>query len=965
MATARIKFLLEGLDETLAALARVQQELDSIGSGGRSPGGVVMPGGGVAGGALGPGLPSAPGSPVTVHGQPTRTLDPAASLGGVAGTPVANAAAAIGQAASVPAASGPGAAGKGASGQGGGQASPTMAPGGSGFGGGSAPVPGVMPVGQISMKELITAAGVTQAVSQVTGLVGQAGATGFSAATEGKAPQWQGMIRPTATAGATVLGLIGGFIFSGGNPVVAGVSAVAAGQAADAWGAAHEAEFELSRMREATARKAEALGLTGDPGNSLKPELRAMDQGFRTGRVISPQFARSVRNSTSGEIYDETLEFLNTAQYSQRAIARRSRLPWLTAESSPKELLDLATMQAIDDPIAGLNHVRGLRQQAMNDGNFDFALQAAKREQTLERFATQAAVMETQGRRAGAGLMASLASAPFRGLAGVEDTQRAGAAASQVMRAKAGELLRVANAANSPLDQAKAAEMFAQADMMDSQLEMSRRGAVSGYNDAMYGAGMGAAEREFAIGVRSGESVSARSAQEAKRLKARRLEQEIARQRASGGISPEAEAAMQSEIAQLRQEAAVDAPDRARAANLATSLSRVTSLASISLAGQAGAALYGGLREQAKMASTEAASLREQAELYRQMAESSRAAGNAAEARKATEEQNSRSMQAQVKEAEAYLKTISAVAAVSQTRAVVEGQNYRIALAVGEGGINAARKLYTSIDAQATSLRDEERKLSDLRQRYSEDSEPVRAQQELIAGKRAQLAETQTQMGTMAISAQDREKSANLATRRALLSMGYGGSQGDMRKTIKEQMGLVDQQLNEQQAMRAEAERRGPLTASARAAFAEQRQGLIMQMAQLQEEYYEGFEGRIVSQVFNRPTGAGAMATANSTVMEASRAGVQHARFGGTEAQTRARRDQMYNLQERAVMPGNQPQGTGGRMAGAAMADGGNSEITITIRMVDGNGNSLRENRVPLSQANNIILESGNPHKRN
>jgi len=906
MATARIKFLLEGLDETLAALARVQQELDSIGSGGRSPGGVVMPGGGVAGGALGPGLPSAPGSPVTVHGQPTRTLDPAASLGGVAGTPVANAAAAIGQAASVPAASGPGAAGKGASGQGGGQASPTMAPGGSGFGGGSAPVPGVMPIGQISMKELITAAGVAQAVSTGAAFAGQAGAIGMSAETEGKAPQWQGMVRSGLAIGGTIVGAaIGagiGFFGGGGvGAIPAGAAgAVAGNQVGDNIGKAFEPKSELSQMQEAVARKMVAYGL-----------------------------------------------------------------PSLTRNFSPAEVLDAVTMQAIDDPIGGLNHVRGIRMKALSDGNYEFAYKALKREQTLERFATQAAVMETQGRRAGAGLMASLASAPFRGLAGVEDTQRAGAAASQVMRAKAGELLRVANAANSPLDQAKAAEMFAQADMMDSQLEMSRRGAVSGYNDAMYGAGMGAAEREFAIGVRSGESVSARSAQEAKRLKARRLEQEIARQRASGGISPEAEAAMQSEIAQLRQEAAVDAPDRARAANLATSLSRVTSLASISLAGQAGAALYGGLREQAKMASTEAASLREQAELYRQMAESSRAAGNAAEARKATEEQNSRSMQAQVKEAEAYLKTISAVAAVSQTRAVVEGQNYRIALAVGEGGINAARKLYTSIDAQATSLRDEERKLSDLRQRYSEDSEPVRAQQELIAGKRAQLAETQTQMGTMAISAQDREKSANLATRRALLSMGYGGSQGDMRKTIKEQMGLVDQQLNEQQAMRAEAERRGPLTASARAAFAEQRQGLIMQMAQLQEEYYEGFEGRIVSQVFNRPTGAGAMATANSTVMEASRAGVQHARFGGTEAQTRARRDQMYNLQERAVMPGNQPQGTGGRMAGAAMADGGNSEITITIRMVDGNGNSLRENRVPLSQANNIILESGNPHKRN
>ena len=229
MATARIKFLLEGLDETLAALARVQQELDSIGSGGRSPGGVVMPGGGVAGGALGPGLPSAPGSPVTVHGQPTRTLDPAASLGGVAGTPVANAAAAIGQAASVPAASGPGAAGKGASGQGGGQASPTMAPGGSGFGGGSAPVPGVMPIGQISMKELITAAGVAQAVSTGAAFAGQAGAIGMSAETEGKAPQWQGMVRSGLAIGGTIVGAaIGaGIGFFGGG----GVGAIPAGAA--------------------------------------------------------------------------------------------------------------------------------------------------------------------------------------------------------------------------------------------------------------------------------------------------------------------------------------------------------------------------------------------------------------------------------------------------------------------------------------------------------------------------------------------------------------------------------------------------------------------------------------------------------------------------------------------------------------------------------------------------------------
>jgi hypothetical protein len=280
------------------------------------------------------------------------------------------------------------------------------------------------------------------------------------------------------------------------------------------------------------------------------------------------------------------------------------------------------------------------------------------------------------------------------------------------------------------------------------------------------------------------------------------------------------------------------------------------------------------------------------------------------------------------------------------------------AIIYGEGGrsVVEANLTYASAAASSMSARQAERRKL-LAAGFAPDSKEVLELDSQIAdlqNRRSQYART---AAVQPMSAAQEIGLSNLQTNLQLMKTGYG-SFGEVRQNLSDQIGLLSGYLNDLENNRKAQQANGNWTPGMERDFTLTRNQYKMQMAQLANEYQNGWDQRLINEAYNMPGFGGQIFGAAFTHREASIAGVDHRAFGGTEQQTRGMREQTLNLDH--MMTGNP------RNMSRLVNMSGNGEpepqrVEITLKIDQTPGFNLRATSTQVTNQRTSVNFNDNP----
>lgn len=238
---------------------------------------------------------------------------------------------------------------------------------------------------------------------------------------------------------------------------------------------------------------------------------------------------------------------------------------------------------------------------------------------------------------------------------------------------------------------------------------------------------------------------------------------------------------------------------------------------------------------------------------------------------------------------------------------------------------------------------------------YDENHERVRDLRQKQAASRVSAAEQRSQLASVPLSPEQREKRAELQAEASITQMGLG-SFGDFRANLQQQMGLATERLRDIDSRERELKKQGiQITPEMKAQFAEQRAQAKVDLAGLFMQYEEGWDQRLISEVYNMP-GNASLIMSQFTHREAARAGITRRAFGGSKEQTEKMRTLFPRMMQ--MLGSGHPEGLTDR----GIAEARDTNINLRVRIEDNKGNPLTETSYQINRtktANDVNVNAG------
>lgn len=889
MADASIKLRLEGLDDLIAVVERLEKFQASMGGVGATPGGGVgAPSSTAAGGAIAMPPPAS---------TPPTTLSPA-SQG--AGSPAV--------------------------------AVQTMQP-------------ALQPPNQPSTLAMIGATlGGVQAWHQATALF-QASAGGYAqAAVQGRPFYAESMI-PTAwglgiaAAGAAI------------GSIVPGIGTTAGFLVGSAIGGAASNYLQPLIERDIKADELGTLGyamgasLPGNPALYSEPQLSFYDRMLRSGRYLPSGLIGSA-HTLPGPQFDSVASALERGVYSLPYIQRYGVPSGEVEEFSFQQLRDALRYSAWDDPLQASAAMRIKGWEYIRSGAYVSGaelLDEADKARDLYGERMELSAQERPNRaRLGLRSYELQRAGRYGGAAGF---RRALPGARAAFSREEARMLREAALAEEHGLTDLAAAMRDEISLARMQFEdMSAEGEFSLIEDqisASSALASGRASRSFTSALYSGKSVGELPWEQrasAVTMQATMLSREMERRRSAGKLSPAMEARFTEQIEQLNFEALVGIPRERESMANREALAGAELYGARALREAMPGLTRGGIIEQlAGPHETRLKALQEEERVLQKILETSRYLTAEERTRLQTSIEQVKAQQEQSKAAADYARIQGRIMyAAHETSGVLSSTSIR--LMYGAGGDEAGAILDQRFGAVQRELGTARSALQEARAKFAADSPQVMEAERNVWRLERASAEADLSRATVPLSATQRIHLSNLQAQQSIMQMGYG-SFGDIRMNLRSQLGVLSEHMRESQAQRSRGQREGWWTEEHEARYTEDRNQQLVMATQLMYSHDFGWEHRLVSEAYNVP-GSGIL-RARQSRYEAMLRGIMAPWLGGTEEATRGYRE-MYPRMMRMFGTGS-PQGFSER--GAALGlNAPEPRITVTINLENRTGVDLRAN---------------------
>lgn len=542
---------------------------------------------------------------------------------------------------------------------------------------------------------------------------------------------------------------------------------------------------------------------------------------------------------------------------------------------------------------------------------------------------------------------------------GSEGAKQALPGARSAMTRRAGALRNLAGEMRKRGDvyQAEVLDLQAEETMLQAgALEETYFSAREQETQAMGAYAMGQANRGFERSLYSG--TSAANLPWDQRVTAAnqmigRLQADMSAREAAGKLSPAERYQYMEQIAQLQHQVTTVIPREKEQAINRESVARME-LQNIREQGEVvTSTLRGSSLDQTRTLEARVTALSKERELMEQILSSSK---YLTQEERLQLQARSESLKVQIEQTKVQAELAKSVAreGIFQTGQVEKRADTRLAVLQAGTSTEITRASIDSMRNAEADVKFYEGEIAKLKaQGYDEDHERVRDLRQKQATAKVSAAEQRSQLANVPVSPEQRERRAELQTEQALTQMGLG-SFGDFRANLQQQMGLASQRLRDIDSRERELRRQGiAITPEMKAQLAEQRAQAKVDLAGLFMQYEEGWDQRLISEVYNMP-GNASLVMSQFTHREAARAGITRRAFGGSKEQTESMRTLFPRMMQ--MLGSGHPEGLSDR----GMAEPVN--INLKVRLEDNRGNPLTETSYHLNRTktgNDINVNAG------
>ncbi len=968
---AIINIRLANIEQALAQVRELRGQLEGlgVGIGGAAP----MPGGVPGGGGNGvPGAAPAGGQMAASSTPPPPPMTPPTAVsmaGATAGTPAAAASAAASQ-----------------------QAAQNPQPGGAPDPPSPQPPVPPVPVPGSNFKEMAAAVGLNQAITDTFRVINQGLGMASQSAASGGPAYYERMVPGAISTTLTVLGTLAGFAI--GGPVVAGLGALVASgigggvsaligpeiekdianrrMRAAMWG--YDGRFPAGSLPTAVAEVAYRGAIEGRP---LPPELAA-----RLGDLYGTSSYAGSQTMRPGLFNQEMLEAGTNAL--QRLIYDPAVLRQMGAPDSYAASADADTIRRIahagawSDPGAAATALGALKNKTPADEAFAGLLrqivpvkEATKAKLELGEAQTALATerMSLYGARENIGFQSAMQTtidalreqlAAMRGLRAANNpdvvADGLNAAGLGWLAPTARERLRQYGTETTD------AEGMAQAalDMALERQKWQPRQTENAEISAKDAYRMNQAKRDLDMFRRTGVPVAS--------LPWGRLTNEanarVDRLSTIVDNTPEntpARYAAEDELGQAEHFRDYELPAQIREAKYTSAQSTIGLASAQRSAAGASAWHFGSAMEQAT------GPLDEQIRATRELLDLNR---SVLETKKNLTDEERKQLATGVAQGEADIKRLTAARAVAaivaQYRIDIDPAQaalQRAQISVVQGG---AGSIGTSaaIDYAQADLSLRQNALQSASAVFGPNSQEALNARANVRAAQLALAQTQGAAGAPAPSAAWDIEMNRATTMGEFFRAGYFGSAGAARANIQKRLGLIQEQMGYLDRNRTDLIEQGRWGGdAAQRDYEARKQQLALQALDLQQQYDEGWDQRMISQVYSLG-GNSSLARSQMTHREAALAGIYNRAFGGTHEQRfRARTEGPARYL--SIIAGGNAKGMGEHGLAAAETQRVNVEVDVKVNARDAQtGTPLESTQRVVSDVRTANNAATNPNAR-
>lgn len=716
----------------------------------------------------------------------------------------------------------------------------------------------------------------------------------------------QNMIVPTATAaGAAIGSLIPGV----GTVIGAGIGYAAGSIAQAAW-------KPYADLADAQAHYA-AIGV--GPMLDKTDLINAVIPLNLQGKMIAPRYLQELSGESDQMFLSERLGAFANLRYSRASVRA----------FGADAMRDGGSFEGMAEKLMGANvyaNPEAVMGAAMAFGN-------------MRMYRRAAAVMEQQA-NLDLGLAESRADVGYESLRlsfaskyGSPDDVNAQAGVVAGFYKQQGARARARAAVSTGEEQVALMNEARTADLQARMQQESYFSSLGQYNQSAGAYGMGQANRAFERALFSGAPVEGMPyAQRIGAVQSQigRLNQEMREREQAGMLSPAMRMQYLEQIGQLQQQADVLIPRereqagiRQSAAGLELANTRQVGAVSIETARGSGS-------DQARVLEARVAALQKEKELTDQILANSRYLTNEEKLQLATRSESLKVQTELAQVAVEVARSKAREAAFGTSQAETRSSAMVGVLEAGTSGdiTSFSIKGFRAAEQEVGFYQSEIKRM----EQFDPDNPLIQEYRQKLAQAKVGAGVARQGLADVPVSPQLAERQAQLRASMAISQMGMG-TFGDVRQNLREQVGLAAQRVRDIDAREKELRSQGiTITPAMRAQFAQEKAQAQVDMAGLMMQYEEGWDQRLVSQVYNMP-GNAVLAMSQMTHREAARSGVFHRAFGGSRAQT----EEMRSLFPR--MMGMLGSGDPGALSDRAAAAPVN--INLRVKLEDDKGTLL------------------------
>ena len=282
----------------------------------------------------------------------------------------------------------------------------------------------------------------------------------------------------------------------------------------------------------------------------------------------------------------------------------------------------------------------------------------------------------------------------------------------------------------------------------------------------------------------------------------------------------------------------------------------------------------------------------------------------------------------------------------------------------GAGGLEAGSALDIMVGIHKKQLAGLRKSRQETLQTHDPNSSEVIDYDNKIISKQMEIAQMEAGLGRIGMSGFDRANMANLSVQMQVAQSGYGSS-GDIRQAAEGMAKILFKSIEELNQRESSLRGEGRLTGEAAADLATRRAGYAQQALQLQQMAENGWDQRLISDVYNAP-GTGLMIMPHMNHREAANNGISNPAFGGRKAEMDAFRSMAQRF--RTMLGQARGTGTPEGMASEGMSTAEKRrvdvEVNVTVNANDTKGRPLESSQRILQDARTVDQLIHNPHAK-